>query len=82
MHQSRVVHDIDRQARDNRVRLIGLQLTTPSVSQTDRGKEGVQMDWLGSITLAPGMILLVFAVTEVADAPKEWRTPYVLVTAI
>lgn len=61
---------------------VGSYLTTPSFPRTDCGDEDVQMDWLGSITLATGVILLVFAVTEVADAPQGWRTPYILATAI
>lgn len=61
---------------------VGSYLTTPSLPRADCGDEDVQMDWLGSITLATGVILLVFAITEVADAPQGWRTPYVLATAI
>ncbi|KAL4819571.1 major facilitator superfamily domain-containing protein [Aspergillus spinulosporus] len=35
---------------------------------------------VGCCTIVPGLILLVFAVTDGSHAPDGWRTPYVLVT--
>ncbi|CBF86704.1 hypothetical protein AN2368.2 [Aspergillus nidulans FGSC A4] len=40
----------------------------------------LKMDWWGCCTIVPGLILLVFAVTDGSHAPDGWRTPYVLVT--
>ncbi|KAI7509074.1 putative MFS multidrug transporter [Hortaea werneckii] len=42
----------------------------------------VKMDWLGSISTACGVVLLIFAVTASSHAPKGWTTPYILVTLI
>lgn len=42
----------------------------------------VKMDWLGSITTAPGLILLVFAVTDCSHAPNGWATPYIIITFV
>lgn len=62
--------------------LVGSYLTRPRSPPTHCEDNDVQMDWPGSIFLATGLILSVFAITEVADAPKGWRTPYILATAI
>lgn len=43
---------------------------------------GVKMDWLGSVTTASGLILLVFAITDSSHAPRGWATPYIYVTLI
>ncbi|MCJ1284521.1 hypothetical protein MMC26_003854 [Xylographa opegraphella] len=40
------------------------------------------MDWLGAATIVPGLILVVFAVTDSSHAPDGWKTPYVYVTLI
>lgn len=42
----------------------------------------LKMDYLGLATTVPGLILLVFAVTDGAHAPNGWRTPYIIVTFI
>jgi hypothetical protein len=38
------------------------------------------MDWLGAGTISAGLILVVFAITDSADAPQGWATPYIYVT--
>lgn len=43
---------------------------------------GVKMDYLGLATTVPGLILLVFAITDGAHAPHGWKTPYIIVTFI
>ncbi|KAG6149577.1 hypothetical protein E4U37_006745 [Claviceps purpurea] len=41
-----------------------------------------KMDWLGVITIVPGLVLVVFAFTDGGHAPNGWRTPYIYVTLI
>ncbi|GAM83578.1 hypothetical protein ANO11243_015660 [Dothideomycetidae sp. 11243] len=48
----------------------------------ERKAMGVKMDWLGSITIFSGLILVVFAITAASHAPDGWRTSYILVTII
>jgi len=55
--------------------------TIPNDCAEHRGN-GVKMDWLGSITTACGIILVVFAITDSSHAPQGWKTPYVYVTLI
>ena len=40
------------------------------------------MDWLGAITIAPGLVLVVYAFTDGGHAPNGWATPYIYVTLI
>ncbi|KAJ0425019.1 major facilitator superfamily-domain-containing protein [Aspergillus carlsbadensis] len=39
-----------------------------------------KMDWWGCLTIVPGLLLVVFAITDGSHAPDGWRTPYILVT--
>ena len=38
------------------------------------------MDWLGTIMVVPGLLLVVFAITDCSHTPRGWATPYVCVT--
>lgn len=38
---------------------------------------GVKMDYLGAFTIAGGLVLFVFSITQSAHAPQGWRTPYI-----
>jgi hypothetical protein len=40
------------------------------------------MDWLGSITIVSGLVLLVFAITDSSHGPRGWPTPYIYVTFV
>ena len=40
------------------------------------------MDWLGTVTIVPALILIVFALTDGSHAPKGWSTPYIPVTFV
>ncbi|RSL50172.1 hypothetical protein BHE90_011169 [Fusarium euwallaceae] len=42
----------------------------------------VKMDWLGLLTIVPGVSLVVYAITDSGQAPDGWRTPYILITYI
>ncbi|KAM0714159.1 hypothetical protein Q7P37_010308 [Cladosporium fusiforme] len=61
--------------------LIGSYLTMFR-SRLGSGHSNVSMDWLGSLSLSTTLILFVFAITELADAPQGWRSPYILATGI
>lgn len=53
--------------------------SVPSDTKERRGM-GIKMDWLGTILISAGLILVVFAITDSADAPRLWATPYIYVT--
>ncbi|QMW40780.1 hypothetical protein G4B11_004060 [Aspergillus flavus] len=53
-------------------------LSLPSVKSSSDSK----MDWWGCATIIPGLLLLVYAITDSTHAPDGWRTPYILVTFI
>ncbi|KAI1771513.1 MFS general substrate transporter [Hypoxylon cercidicola] len=42
----------------------------------------VRMDWWGLCTIVPGLLLVVYALTDGGNAPDGWRTPYIFVTFI
>ena len=48
----------------------------------ERKAMGIQMDWLGSIVIVSGLLLLIFAITDASHAPDGWKTPYIYVTLI
>ena len=48
----------------------------------ERKAMGVQMDWLGSISIVSGLVLVIFAITDASHAPDGWRTPYIYVTLV
>ena len=48
----------------------------------ERKAMGIQMDWLGSIEIVSGLILVIFAITDASHAPDGWKTPYIYVTLI
>lgn len=45
-------------------------------------KMRVEMDWLGAVLIVSGLLLVVFAITDSAGAPNQWRTPYVYLLLI
>ncbi|KAF9886500.1 hypothetical protein FE257_011407 [Aspergillus nanangensis] len=55
-------------------------LTLPSTRSSD--KLDTKMDWLGLCTIVPGLLLLVYALTDSSHAPDGWRSPYIIVTFI
>lgn len=46
----------------------------------DYHKVTPKMDWWGTCTIVPGLVLLVFAITDGSHAPNGWATPYIPVT--
>ncbi|KAH7310465.1 major facilitator superfamily domain-containing protein [Stachybotrys elegans] len=59
---------------------VGGILTIPR--ELGKSDKAVKMDWLGVLTIVPGLILVVFAFTDGGHAPDGWATPYVYVTFI
>jgi MFS family permease len=66
--------------------VLGLVCFTSSITiPRDRGEDreqGVKMDYLGMATIVPGLLLVVFAITDGGHAPQGWRTPYIIVTFV
>ncbi|KAF2818679.1 MFS general substrate transporter [Ophiobolus disseminans] len=50
--------------------------------EQDRQGKGIKMDWLGTATVVPGLVLIIFALTDGSHAPKGWATPYIPVTFV
>ncbi|KAF2867581.1 major facilitator superfamily domain-containing protein [Massariosphaeria phaeospora] len=42
----------------------------------------VKMDWWGTFTVVPALLLIVYALTDGSHAPNGWKTPYIPVTFI
>ncbi|KAL6721527.1 hypothetical protein ACLMJK_000631 [Lecanora helva] len=43
----------------------------------ERRAMGIKMDWLGSLLIVAGLILVIFATTDASHAPQGWKTPYI-----
>ncbi|OCK97625.1 MFS general substrate transporter [Cenococcum geophilum 1.58] len=48
----------------------------------ERKNVRVKMDWLGTVLISSGLILVVFAITDSAHAPRGWATPYIYTLSI
>lgn len=48
----------------------------------ERRKMNVKMDWLGTMTIPTGIILVVFALTDSSGAPNGWATSYIIATMV
>ncbi|KAI0472207.1 major facilitator superfamily domain-containing protein [Xylariaceae sp. FL0804] len=46
------------------------------------GDPSLRMDWWGVTTIVPGLVLVVYALTDGGSAPRGWRTPYIYVTFV
>jgi MFS family permease len=42
-----------------------------------RRKNGIKMDWPGSILIVSGLTLTVYAITDSSHSPQGWRTPHI-----
>jgi MFS family permease len=62
------------------VSLVAL-VNVPS-DRLDQRSEQVKMDWLGAVTIVPGLLLVVFAITDSSHAPSGWSTPYIYITLL
>jgi MFS family permease len=57
-------------------------LCIPNREEDRIGSKGVKMDWWGTATVVPGLVLVVFALTDGSHAPQGWATPYIPVTFV
>lgn len=48
----------------------------------DRNSKAIKMDWMGTATVVPGLVLIIFALTDGSHAPNGWATPYIPVTFV
>ncbi|TDZ16552.1 Efflux pump terJ [Colletotrichum orbiculare MAFF 240422] len=55
-------------------------LTIPNDLREKR--EQISMDWWGVATIVPGLLLLVYAITDSSHAPQGWASPQILVTLL
>lgn len=42
----------------------------------------VKMDWWGMVTMIPGLILVVYALTDSSRAPRGWLSPHIIVCMV
>ncbi len=47
-----------------------------------RAPDGLTMDWLGAVTIAPGLILLVYGITDSSQAPQGWASPQIIAAVV
>ncbi|OHE91327.1 major facilitator superfamily transporter [Colletotrichum orchidophilum] len=45
-------------------------------------RQEIRMDWWGAATIVPGLLLVVYAITDSSHAPQGWASPQILVTLI
>lgn len=50
--------------------------------EEDKPQEKVKMDWWGTVTVIPGLILIIFALTDGSHAPNGWATSYISITFV
>ncbi|ETS79710.1 hypothetical protein PFICI_09563 [Pestalotiopsis fici W106-1] len=59
------------------ITLISSVFSIPNPRSGKPPSNNVKMDYPGAITIAVGLTLVVFAITQSAHAPAGWRTPYI-----
>ncbi|KAK5988070.1 Efflux pump terJ-like protein [Cladobotryum mycophilum] len=60
---------------------VGSILTAPK-DYAETREMGVKMDWYGVCTTVPGLMLVIYAITDSANAPGGWISPRILTTLI
>ncbi|KAJ9624760.1 hypothetical protein H2203_004710 [Taxawa tesnikishii (nom. ined.)] len=56
--------------------------TRKNKEKTKEQGKVVKMDWYGTATVIPGLVLIIFALTDGSHAPQGWATPYIPVTFV
>ncbi|TQN64093.1 Drug resistance protein, partial [Colletotrichum shisoi] len=51
-------------------------------SDDDKRCREIRMDWWGVATIVPGLLLVVYAVTDSSHAPDGWASPQIIVTLV
>ncbi|KAK0391385.1 hypothetical protein NLU13_0885 [Sarocladium strictum] len=44
--------------------------------------DGVKMDWWGACTTIPGLMLVIYAISNTSSAPGGWASPQIIVTLV
>ncbi|KPM45155.1 hypothetical protein AK830_g1331 [Neonectria ditissima] len=62
------------------VSIVGL-LAIPRDFHVDKPQHN-DMDWKGTATIVPGLLLVVYAITDSSNAPQGWADPRIIATMI
>ncbi|TGZ80978.1 MFS multidrug transporter-like protein [Ascodesmis nigricans] len=46
----------------------------------ERAAFGIKMDWIGTVLIVSGLILVVYALTDCGHTPQGWRAPQIPIT--
>lgn len=60
---------------------IGTLLTAPR-DYAEAKEMDVKMDWWGLCTTVPGLMLVIYAITDSSHAPNGWASPQIIVTFV
>ncbi|KAF7542416.1 hypothetical protein G7Z17_g11592 [Cylindrodendrum hubeiense] len=60
---------------------VGSLLTAPR-DYAEARKSGVKMDWWGLCTMVPGLILIIYAITDSRQAKLGWAAPQIIVCLV
>ncbi|KAH8736509.1 major facilitator superfamily domain-containing protein [Ilyonectria robusta] len=60
---------------------VGSLLTAPR-DYAEARKSGVKMDWWGLCTMVPGLILIIYAITDSRVAKLGWAAPQIIVSLV
>ncbi|KAH7134347.1 major facilitator superfamily domain-containing protein [Dactylonectria macrodidyma] len=60
---------------------VGSLLTAPR-DYAEARKSGVKMDWWGLCTMVPGLILIIYAITDSRMAKMGWAAPQIIVSLV
>jgi MFS family permease len=58
---------------------VGTLLSTPNDHAQVR-EENVKMDWWGFCTMTPGLMLVIYAISNTSTAPNGWASPQIITT--
>ncbi|KAJ0153148.1 Drug resistance protein [Colletotrichum tanaceti] len=56
--------------------------SSSSSDDDDKRRREIRMDWWGVATIVPGLLLVVYAVTDSAHAPAGWASPQIVVPLV
>lgn len=63
--------------------IAAMSLLTIPRDYRDTNPDGVvKMDWAGALTIVPGLVLVVFALTDSSSAPNGWASPRIIATLV
>ncbi|RSL46407.1 hypothetical protein CEP54_013874 [Fusarium duplospermum] len=48
----------------------------------DKRPGDIRMDWWGVGTIVPGLLLIIYAITDSSHAPQGWASPQIIVTLV